>query len=447
MDPEEKNPFHIPYESWKTVKVPADAEHDELTGLYNRRAFYRHAQEMIQQDPEADYCVILSDIENFKMINNRYGEKKGDELLRYIGTCLGAMNGEHVLFARFGGDQFVGLMRQIAPIGDDAETPIVESMQMLYQYAPVERFTVKFGIYDDVDHTLPISAMCDRAMMAVRSIKHQYGRTIAKYDQNMQTQYLREQAFLEYMEEALKKDQFQVYYQPKHSAQTGELIGAEALIRWIHPVFGFLAPDEFLPLFERNGFISRLDLYVLEKVCEAQNDWLARGLPVVPISVNAFRKDFYHGNCVQLLKKTLKKSALDPKLLHMEVTESLYIEDAEKLRPIIEEIRDLGIKVELDDFGSGYSSLAILNTLPLDIIKMDIGFVRQFEQQRLVIEAMIELMHRLGYQIVAEGVETAKQLEALREMGCDAVQGYYYSIPLPHDEFEEYVKRLQKTEN
>ena len=418
--------------------------YDDLTGLYTRQAFYHFAEDMIREQPQAQYTLIISDIEEFKMINSRYGEEIGDALLRYVGKSLAAMNSRDILFARYGGDQFVGLLRHSGGTDTDNEAPILGGMAMMKKYAPVESFEVKFGIYDEVDHELPISMMCDRALMAVRSIKHQYGRTLAKYNQRMQQQYLKEQQILECMEQALSEEQFQVYYQPKHNAQTEELIGAEALVRWIHPTYGFMSPGDFIPLFEKNGFISKLDHYVWEKVCEDLTNWKRLGLPVVPVSVNASRRDLLQPDFLKLVREPAERFGVDTKLVHMEITESVYMEDAELLAPIVREVQKLGIRIELDDFGAGFSSLGILSKLPIDVIKLDISFVRSLEQQEVVVESMIRMAHRLGFDVIAEGVETDDQLELLRKMNCDCIQGYYYSKPLPESGFEEYLKSYEK---
>ena len=420
--------------------------YDDLTGLYTRQAFYHFAEDMIREQPQAQYTLIISDIEEFKMINSRYGEEIGDALLRYVGKSLAAMNSKDILFARYGGDQFVGLLRHSGGTDMENEAPILGGMAMMKKYAPVENFEVKFGIYDEVDHELPISMMCDRALMAVRSIKHQYGRTLAKYNQRMQQQYLKEQQILECMEQALSEKQFQVYYQPKHSAQTEELIGAEALVRWIHPTYGFMSPGDFIPLFEKNGFISKLDHYVWEKVCEDLTKWKRLGLPVVSVSVNASRRDLLQPDFLKKIREPAERFGVDPRLVHMEITESVYMEDAELLAPIVREVQKLGIRIELDDFGAGFSSLGILSKLPIDVIKLDISFVRSLEQQEVVVESVIRMAHRLGFDVTAEGVETDDQLELLRKMNCDCIQGYYYSKPLPESGFKEYLGSYEKAE-
>ena len=415
-------------------------EIDELTGLHNRSAFYRHAKTLIEREPDAQYMIIISDIESFKAINIRYGEEMGDSLLRYVGDSLKAFNNEGTLFGRYSGDQFVGIIRQNEAHSTEDLRPMAEGMAIMYKNAPVSHFEVKFGIYDNVEKDIPISIMCDRAMMALRTIKHQYGKMVAIYDQRMRQQYMKEQQIQESMEEALSERQFKVYYQPKHDALSGELIGAEALVRWIHPVYGFMSPGEFLPIFEKNGFISTLDKYVYRTVLQDQKRWKESGLHIVPVSVNASRRDIIHASFLEEVISVIDSADVDADMLHMEITETTFIEDIEILRPIIEKVRERGIRIELDDFGSGFSALSLLTSLPLDVIKLDKSFIDNLEQQKIIVENVIKLCHDLGFKLTAEGVETADQLEELVRMKCDTIQGYYFSKPLAADGFEEYMK-------
>lgn len=412
---------------------------DNLTGLNNREAFYHFAHEMVSQKPDDEYMVILSDIENFKRINENFGEHKGDSLLRYIGHTLGSMNDDKCLFARYGGDQFVGIIRMPDEPYADAECFINMSMQQLYANAPLRNFSVKFGIYEKVDKTIPISIMCDRALMALKTIKYQYGRSVGVYTAQLQQQFNREQQILDSMESALNDNQFKVYYQPKHDIATSAIVGAEALVRWNHPVFGFMSPGEFIPLFERMGFIRELDKYVWEQVCLDVKKMINQGIHVVPVSINASRKDL-RKEIIEIVKKPLDALELDGNLFHIELTETVYMEDAELIAPLMEQLKELGIKIELDDFGSGFSSLGILSKFPVDIIKLDISLIRELQTQPEIVDSIVHLMHRLGYTVTAEGVENYVQLEMLKRIGCDYVQGYYFSKPLTFEGFCEYIK-------
>lgn len=415
---------------------------DKLTGLYNRGAFFHFAREMINARPEDRYTIILSDIENFKRINERFGEEQGDALLRFVGSVLRKMNSEDVLFARYGGDQFVGILRQSAADPEVDPALFEQSMQRFYQEAPIEHFNVQFGVYEKVDKELPISIMCDRALIALKTIKHQYGRNYARYTLQLQQRFNREQQILDSMEEAILEHQFEVYYQPKVNTRTSIVTGTEALVRWNHPVYGFMSPADFIPLFERSGFITKVDEYVWNQVCLDMKGLLDTGFPVVPVSINVSRKDLATNQFVKMLKELLKKHQLDPRLFHMELTESLYMEDAQILAPLMKDLKEFGIKIELDDFGSGYSSLGILSKLPVDIIKLDISLIRNLEKQPAIVGSIVQLMHTLGYETTAEGVDNERQVELLQKIGCDHIQGYYYSKPLTLTGFCNYITGL-----
>lgn len=413
---------------------------DKLTNLYNKDAFYHFAKEMMMKNPQDEYMIILSDIESFKRINERFGEEKGDELLRYVGRVLESFNNENALFARYSGDQFVGIMRRPETPMEIDEAVLRESMQGLYENAPVKHFSVQFGVYENIDKSLPVSIMCDRALMALKTIKHKYGRMMARYTSPLQASVTREQQILDAMEQAITEKQFQIYYQPKHDTATSGIVGAEALVRWNHPEFGFLSPAEFIPLFERNGFISRLDEYVWNEVCRELVLMKEKGLPVVPVSVNASRMDFSSEEIAERLGVPIRESGIDPKLLHLEVTESAYMENADILAPILGKIKETGIRIELDDFGSGFSSFGNISSLPVDIIKLDISLVRNIETQPVIAEGIVHIMHSLGYKVIAEGVENDGQLKILKNIGCDYVQGYYFSKPLTLGGFCNYIE-------
>ena len=418
-------------------------EYDSLTGLLTRNAFFHYAQSLLNRNPDYEYDIVISDIENFKSINEQYGHSGGDDLLRYVGKCLLELNNDDLIFGRYSGDQFVGIVKREKGTEPNLDA-FMDGMKYMYQFAPIPKFNVKFGFYDNVDHTLPISSICDRAMMALRSVKHQYGRVWAKFDLRLQRAIEREQKIVDYMESAYDKKQFMVYYQPKHDARSGNLVGAEALIRWNHPELGFLSPGEFIPVFEKNGFISKADHYVWNQVCQDQAKWRDSGLSLIPVSCNMSRRDFGLDDDFAAMKDPLTKYHLDPGCVHVEVTESFYTKNAEMIIPRVNKLRELGIKVELDDFGSGYSSLGMIGTLPIDVIKLDMSFVRNLDKQYKIVELMINLAHSIGCKTVAEGVETVEQLDILKALHCDMIQGYYYSKPLPHDAFEEYLIQYSK---
>ena len=239
-----------------------------------------------------------------------------------------------------------------------------------------KNLSLKWGIYRVTDRSVEVEQMCDRVLLAVDSIKGQYHKYFAVYNDILRDKLLREQAMADEMETALLEGQFDVYYQPKFSLTDGGLTGAEALVRWIHPEKGFISPGEFIPLFERNGFITRLDQFVWERTCLCLKQWKEKGYGGLPVSVNVSRADFYQTDLCDILMRLIRKYSLHPSDLHLEITESAYMENPVQILSIIHDLRNLGFILEMDDFGSGYSSLNMLNQMELDVIKLDMKFVR-----------------------------------------------------------------------
>ena len=245
------------------------------------------------------------------------------------------------------------------------------------------------------------------------------------------------------MEPALANEEFLVYLQPKYSLKQGCIAGAEALVRWIHPQWGFMSPGEFIPLFEKNGFIPRLDRYMWDKVCRLLGQWKREGHPMIPISVNVSRADIFQQDLVKTLTGLTEKYDVEPKYLHLEITESAYVNNASRIVEKLKELRQLGFPIEMDDFGSGYSSLNMLGQLRMDVLKLDMQFVRNETgkpEDRSILRDIVTMGHRLGLGIVAEGAETQQQVERLKAAGCDYVQGYFFAKPMPLDQFEEHWK-------
>ena len=345
-------------------------EYDSLTGLYTRQAFMHFAEYELRNNPDRRYDLIISDIDNFKAINDAYGRDTGDNILKSIAELISTMSVEGAVHARYGSDQFVSLVPYIEA-NDKSE--LGKIFDDFAEKNPQFTFSIvnRFGVYCDVDHSLDISTICDRAMMALRTIKHQYGEKVAYYDSKVQKQHERLAKIEQSMSEAYSSGQFRLYYQPKHDTVTGRLVGAEALVRWEHPAFGFMSPGEFIPVFESNGFISYLDDYVWKKNCVNIRKWLDEGLDVVPVSVNASRIDFERREFMKAVLTPVKEQNIDPSLLHIEITESVLNTEFEELVDKVMECRRLGFMIELDDFGTGYSSLGNLNRVTIDILKLD----------------------------------------------------------------------------
>lgn len=417
-------------------------EYDALTGLYTRQAFIHHAEKILGANPEKNYDLIAIDLENYKLTNSQYGERRSDEFLSYFGEQIRALFSRGMT-GRFGGDLFIVLVKSEDEIeGEQIDAAIKRTLRK----APIPHQIAKIGIYKKIDKDMPVVASCDHVFLAIKRIKGMYKENVIYYTDEMKEKLIEEQYIQECMDKALEKEQFQVYYQPKHDCITGKVIGAEALVRWIHPEYGFMSPGQFIPLFERNGFITKLDSYVIKKVCENIKEWMDKGNTAIPISINASRRDFFEKGWLDEQLDVINSNSITPGLLHVEVTESLYVENAEAIIDQVKKIQGFGHLIEMDDFGSGYSSLGMLADFPLDVVKLDISFVKRIEVNEIVIEAIINLAHKMGFKVVAEGVETEKQYRILKGLGCDYIQGYYFSKPLNKEDFEKYLFEHHETE-
>ena len=297
---------------------------------------------------------------------------------------------------------------------------------------------MKYGIYTVEDREVSVEQMCDRALLAAHSIKGKYGKHFALYDDKLRGTLLRRQAITDGMETALAKGQFEVYLQPKYQIRDGRLAGAEALVRWNHPEWGLQPPGEFIPLFERNGFITKLDQYVWERVCALLQEWDRKGYPSINISVNVSRLDIYNTDLADVLTSLVRRYGLSPDRLHLEITESAYTDTSRQLIETLGTLRRLGFVIEMDDFGSGYSSLNMLAEMPIDVLKLDMKFI-QTEITRPtgqgILRFIVDLARWMKLRVVAEGVETREQLERLQNDGCDYAQGYYFAKPMPVESF------------
>ncbi len=414
-------------------------QYDRLTGLYGKEFFYQKARELLVRNPGKSYDILCSDIENFKLINNVFGVPAGDRILCGVAGLYLKYVGERGICARLAGDQFTALMEHTQ---DYTQEMFAEVGAQIKALSNAKDIVTKWGVYPVEDRTLTIEQMCDRALLAARSIRGQYGKYFAQYDDTLRSKLLREQEITSGMESALQAGQFAIYLQPKYSLRDDSLAGAEALARWIHPEWGFLSPAEFIPLFERNGFITKLDQYIWDRTCAALRDWDARGLTRIAVSVNVSRADIYNADLENILINTLEKYQLEPSRLHLEITESAYTENPREIIETVGRLRRRGFVVEMDDFGSGYSSLNMLNEMPVDILKLDMKFIQSETAKPAsqgILQFIISLARGMKLEVVAEGVETQEQLERLRGIGCDYAQGYYLARPMPCAAFEELL--------
>ncbi len=429
----------------ETAAVMQRVQYDRLTGLYSKEFFYHSANDMIRKNPDQEYDIICSDIENFKLINDIYGIPSGDMLLCKVADVYKEVVGERGICGHLNADQFVCLVeRRGQEYSDGYFAEINEKIRGL---TDMKNLVMKWGVYQVKDRSLLVEQMFDRALMAARSIWGQYGKHFMFFDDEMHNKLVREQAITDVMETALEEEQFEVYLQPQYNIKKNCLSGAEALIRWNHPEWGFQSPGVFIPLFEKNGFITKLDQFVWRRACAVLQEWQERGYPDIPISVNVSRADIYNVNLPDILMDTIGRYKIPPQRLHLELTESAYTENPSQIIENVGRLRELGFLFEMDDFGSGYSSLNMLNNLPIDVLKLDMEFIRNETAKSVtpgILYFVIQMAHSMNLHTVAEGVETKEQLERLSAIDCDYVQGYYFAKPMPRGEFENFLKDVKK---
>ena len=424
----------------ETAAMINQFQYDRLTGLYSKEFFYQRVRETLHQNSGQNYYLICSDIVNFKLINDVFGVAAGDRLLCGIADMYRRYVGEGGICGHLDADRFACLLEF-----DDVftEQMFISANEEINRLQNAKNVAVKWGIYSVGNQNVTVEQMCDRALLAARSIKEQYGVYYAAYDDKLRDELLRQQAIIDSMETALKEGQFLVYLQPKYRIWDETLAGAEALVRWKHPEWGFQSPAEFIPLFEKNGFITKLDQFVWDKTCFYLRKWDEEGYPPIPVSVNVSRADIYHADIADIMMRTVSKYGLTPSRLHLEITESAYTEDPGQIIETVRHLRELGFVIEMDDFGSGYSSLNMLNQMPIDILKLDMQFVQSETAKPMdqgILQLIMELARRMHLSVVAEGVETKTQLDRLSETGCEYVQGYYFARPMPEGEFETLMR-------
>ncbi len=424
----------------ESISIVNQLKYDLLTGLYTKEFFYKKAHEILRYNPDKQYSIICTNIENFKLYNDVFGVGAGDKMLKELTDTLRDLIGPGEICGRLNADHFM-ILKERKQGKEDYLAFVNAGQEVLSR---VKNIVIKWGIYEIKDRTVPIEKMCDRALLATYSIKGQYNTHYSIYDDNLRSKLLREQLITDSMESALKEKQFQVYLQPKYSLYDDRLAGAEALVRWVHPELGFLSPGEFIPLFEKNGFISLLDKYVCEEVCSLLHKWAKSDAKLIPVSVNISRADIFQADLIDTLLYLIHKYELDPYMLHLEVTESAFIDQPEQIISTLDKLRSLGFIIEMDDFGSGASSLNMLNQMNLDILKLDMKFIQNETSKSLdqgILQFVMKLARWMNLSVVAEGVETQDQLDYLRKVGCDYVQGYFLAKPMPIGDFEKLLEK------
>ncbi len=433
----------------RTIELSEDrdiirsTERDSLTGLYNRDYFYRYAEQFDLHHKDMSMDAIVVDVNHFHMINERYGKAYGDEVLKRIGEKVrDIVKDSGGIVCRREADTFLVYCPHRT---DYAEILEQASAGLAGEGRADSRVRLRMGVYSDVDKTLEIERRFDRAKLAAGSARSSFARAIAIYDNALHESEIFAEQLLEDFEDAVREKQFVVFYQPKFDIRPADpaLSSAEALVRWKHPTLGMVSPGVFIPLLEKNGLIQELDRYVWRETAAQIRDWKNRLGRSVPVSVNVSRIDLFDPDLTNLMERIVTDNGLEPSELLLEITESAYTQDSDRIIAAVKQLRDKGFRIEMDDFGSGYSSLNMISSLPIDALKLDMQFIRHAFQERKntrMLEVVIDIADSLGVPTIAEGVETAEQLFTLRSMGCDIVQGYYFSRPVPDAElFEPFL--------
>ncbi|MEG1778458.1 MAG: EAL domain-containing protein [Oscillospiraceae bacterium] len=420
------------------------AEYDALTGIYNKAKFFDATREMIDTNRNENFVFLRFDVDRFQLINSFFGAAEGDNLLIYIARHLqyDIQNFDKATYGRIESDVF----GYCIPYDKDMVIDmVVHAKETLASYNQNYDIVPSIGIYVIDDLSISIEEMYNRATLAAKKCKGNYVEYYDYYNESMSSVLAAEQEITNEMNFALENGQFQIYLQPQYNIHTNLPCGAEALVRWIHPTKGIISPGEFIPVFERNGFITKLDYYVWEEACKCLHRWITRGLEPYHISVNVSRVNIYNPKLVETLLELVNRYHLEPSLLNLELTESAYTDNPTAMKKTMNRLQSYGFTIMMDDFGSGYSSLSLLKDIMIDILKIDMQFLSETDlpgRGENIIASVIRMAKWLNIPVIAEGAETIEQVDFLRSVGCDYVQGYYFAKPMPITDYEQLCINL-----
>lgn len=439
--------FYVTMRFFREKQIAERRILDNFTSDKSPEIFANHIKRMMDSNPEREIAFIQFDVERFKLINDAYGEKSGDRLLKYLKDSLTVICSDEQPFARLTADVFMIV------IPFDEEIEIIDFIHKLEQnigriYEGIE-FRLVFGVCIVEDRTAQTRTHGDNATLARQSVKENALNNIGFYNGKLKNDLYHQHYIEDDMKSAMLNNEFVMFLQPKYNISTGKIIGAEALTRWIHPYKGLIPPAQFIPIFEKNGFILNLDQLIWEKACKTIRFWIDNGVEPVPISVNISREYLNTFDVVGKFNELVERYNIPIRFLEAEITESY---DADNTSDVVRKMKNCGFTMLMDDFGSGFSSLNMLKTTPFDVLKIDRDFLSEFmesERGRKIIAHTISMSRDIGLDIIAEGVETGAQAQFLQNCGCDVAQGFYYSKPIPVEEFnrqlhEQMAERTKK---
>lgn len=418
--------------------------YDSLTGLFNQQKFFQATRDMLDAAPDGKYAFIHYDIDRFKMINSMYGAKEGDRLICTLAESIrGAMSQyEGGTYGRIGGDVFAICIPYEHE--DQIEDLLAEIKRRMRRDKVDYYLETCAGVYLVEDARDPVSVLFDNAAIAATQCKGKYMSHVAFYTKELSDKIYQEQHIIDDMDRALENEEFIVYFQPKYELKNLSPHGAEALVRWQKPDGTLIPPGDFIPVFERNGFIAKLDYYVWEKVCQFIRKELDEGREPDPISVNVSRVNLYSPNFVETLVDLVERYKIPPKYLNLEITESVFSDNASVIQNAVGFLHKAGFTILMDDFGSGYSSLNTLKDVDLDVLKIDMKFFTKGatkEKAEKIIEAVVKMAESLDMPVIAEGVEEKGQVDFLSDLGCNYIQGYYFARPMPEEQYQKLIEQ------
>ena len=414
-------------------------ERDDLTGLYRINAFEKRGQQLLSQKSDTSFDLIVLNLARFRVVKEFFGEKAGDQLLQKLAIFLiGLTPYEQALFARGASSTFYILMPSRYRFYESLEKKLAVFFE---QYPLPNHIQARMGVAHRIKgDDISIKTLGDRAMLALDFAQNENGASTVFYDQQLQEQITDNHRILDGIQEAIVGRELKMYLQQKVDMESGMVIGAEGLIRWQHPEWGMIAPGKFIPLLEREDAIYEVDKYIWEEACKMLKRRADLGKKALPISVNIARNDLYRTDLIPTLTNLVKKYNISPSLLHLEILERSYVKDSDMVLKKVNAFRELGFVIEMDDFGTGESSLSLLSEMPVDILKLDRSFLIKAlsdERRTAVIRCIIQLAKTLQLGVIAEGVENEEQADLLQSLGCRFAQGFYYSKPAPAEEFVE----------
>ena len=418
--------------------------HDVLTRLYTQEKLFHEIRKRLLENPEETYLLVMGNIRNFKLVNKLYGIEGGNRILVGIADILRSDCTHEEVYGRYRDDGFVLLVKK-SKFREEIFIKHLQKVKSLVD-SPIYTIQIQLGVYEITDDNLPIATMMDHADLAVGAIRDSRDRLIAHYEPSMTARKLKDQHIITDFEQALKDRDFHIYLQPQVQ-EDGWVRGAEALVRWIQPDGTIVPPLEFLSVLHQSDLLSHLDAYVWELAASQLGKWKGTEFEDLYISINVDPTDFYYLDVPELLLKLCAKYDIEPQKLRVEITETALIDDVERQSNIVETLHRAGFLVEIDDFGKGFSSLSLLKDIHADVLKIDMGFVRgnsNLRRSRIILESVIEMAENLNMGVITEGVETREQVNSLMELGCRYFQGFYFSRPIPVEDFETVVRAMRE---